>query len=105
MTVQLWVRTEDTIGTEPPILQYKGHFNDPDEAILLENDMDCYKAFEKSILEEGFKYCVAMDKNGKIHDGNCRRHVAIKNKLPFLPINADFYFGIDLTFYPKKEVK
>lgn len=105
--IQLYAKTKDLKLTEPnPLPIPKYGFNDPDEEILLENDMDCYKAFEKDILENGFKYCLVVNpETGAILDGNCRLRVAIKNNIEFVPINVEHFMGIDRSYYPKKKVK
>ena len=105
--IQLYARTKDLLATEPWKLPIPPRgFNDPDEEILLEHDMDCFKAFEKDILENGFKYCLVVNpKTGAILDGNCRLHIALKNNIEFVPINVEHFVGTDRSYYPKKEVK
>ena len=103
--IQLYAKITDLKPTEPNKLTYKGHFNDPDEAILLDNDMDCIKAFAADIKKNGFKYCSAIEKDGTIRDGNCRYHGGIAAGKEYTPINIDFMLGTDRSFYPKKEVK
>lgn len=104
MSVQLYAKTTSLTPTEPSKLTYHGYFNDPAEEILLEHDMDCIKAFEKSILEEGIKYCVVIDKEGKILDGNCRYHVAIKNNIQYVPVIILYFVGEGYKI-PKVKVK
>ena len=78
MGIQIYVKTISLTPTEPIKLTYHGYFIDSDSEIMTEHDMDCIKSFEKSILEEGIKYCIIINPYGKILDGNCRYHVAAK---------------------------
>lgn len=103
--IQLYAKVSDLKPTEPAKLEYKGYFNDPDETILLANDMDCVKAFKDSIEKEGFKYALVVDQYGTICDGNCRYWCAVALNIEYVPINVNYFFGADKSFYPKKEVK
>lgn len=105
--IQLYAKTTDLRLTEPnPLPVPKYGFNDPDEEILLDYDMDCIAAFEDDILKNGFKYCLVVNpETGAILDGNCRLRVALKNNIEFVPINGYHFMGIDRSYYPKKEVK
>lgn len=69
--IQYYIHIRDITPTEPYILIYKGYFNDPDEEILLKNNMDCIEAFLIDIKKNGIKYQLAIDMNGIIRDGNC----------------------------------
>ena len=105
MSNTIYVHIGFIIPTEPPKLEYKGYFNDPDEAILLDNDMDCYKAFLDDINQNGVKYCLCVDSQGYIRDGNCRYWCLRRLGIQWVPIRMDFFLGNSRQFYPKVEVQ
>lgn len=102
--LQYYMHINDITPTEEYKLKYVGYFNDPDEEILKDHDMDCIRAFLNDIEKNGFKYQLAIDMNGIIRDGNCRYWCGKVLNIFYFPINLEFYLGIDMSFYPKKEV-
>ena len=103
--IQVFVRTDDLIPNEPAILPLPDRFNDPDEEILKDNDMDAIKTWGEDIRENGIKYSLAIDKFGNIRDGNSRYWIAKHLGIEYVPVNFEFMAGTDKKLYPKKEAR
>lgn len=99
--IQLYAKLSDLVPTEPSKLDTPTHFNDPDEEVLLDNDMDCLKAFKKDIFLNAMKYAIVISDRGLIQDGNCRYWCAKELGWEYVPVwirmNGE-------PFYPKREV-
>lgn len=103
--IQLFARVMDLKPTEPNVLPVPGKFNDPDEEVLLEHGMDCVLTWGDDIRKNGIKYCLAVEKDGTISDGNGRYWCALDIGMEFVPVNFEYMSGINKRMYPKREVK
>lgn len=101
VVIQMYAKLKDLTPTEPNQLTYQGYFNDPDEEIMLEYDMDCIKTYAEDIKLNGMKYAIQINAEGTILDGNCRYWCARELGWVYVPINR---FKLGDKYYPKPEV-